>query len=397
MHSRGRGSSMNSPIPKSIMMKRQKVLIIVGTRPEIIKMAPVVHELCKHPGVFEIKVCLTGQHREMVDQSIAFLDIHADYHLDIMTKGQSLSGLTARLCMDLNAAFQDFNPDLVLVQGDTTTAFIGALIAYYKRIRVGHVEAGLRTYNKYAPFPEEKNRCLIGVLADHHFAPTPRAKQALLREGINESQILVTGNTVVDALIYILKKIETSPPSLGDLESVVSNGRRSVLITGHRRENFGEGFKNICTAIKSLAQGFPDVNFIYPVHLNPEVQKPVNRVLGNIGNIYLVPPMGYVPFIRLMKESSLILTDSGGIQEEAPSLGKPVLVMRETTERPEATEAGTAILVGTDISRIIQEGSRLLNDETAWRDMSKKENPYGDGKAARRIADYLGKYRGLAW
>jgi len=370
-------------------MKRKKVLVVVGTRPEIIKMGPVIHELCGRPSFFYTKVCLTGQHREMVDQSIEFLNINADYDLNIMTKDQTLSELTAVIVKKLCDVLEDFRPHIVLVQGDTTTAFVSALVGNYYRVQVGHIEAGLRTYDKHAPFPEELNRCLVGVLADYHFAPTVRAKQALLREGIDESKILVTGNTVVDAILHILEKIKLSPPSLGELESIVSNGRRNVLITGHRRENFGKGFESICMAIRLLAQEFDDFNFIYPVHLNPNVQRPVFNILGNLPNVHLVSPIGYAPFVRLMSLSHIILTDSGGIQEEAPSLGKPVLVMRDVTERPEATEAGTAILVGADKDRIVREASNLLTDTAALNRMGKINNPYGDGRAARRIADYL--------
>ena len=325
----------------------------------------------------------------MVDQSIEFLNINADYDLNIMTKDQTLSELTAVIVKKLCDVLEDFRPHIVLVQGDTTTAFVSALVGNYYRVQVGHIEAGLRTYDKHAPFPEELNRCLVGVLADYHFAPTVRAKQALLREGIDESKILVTGNTVVDAILHILEKIKLSPPSLGELESIVSNGRRNVLITGHRRENFGKGFESICMAIRLLAQEFDDFNFIYPVHLNPNVQRPVFNILGNLPNVHLVSPIGYAPFVRLMSLSHIILTDSGGIQEEAPSLGKPVLVMRDVTERPEATEAGTAILVGADKDRIVREASNLLTDTAALNRMGKINNPYGDGRAARRIADYL--------
>lgn len=370
-------------------MKKRKVLVVIGTRPEIIKMAPVIHELGGRANIFNTRTCLTGQHREMLDQSIEFFNIRADYDLNIMKKGQTLSQLTAAIVKNLNHVLENFEPEIILVQGDTTTAFVAALVGNYHRIQVGHVEAGLRTHNKYAPFPEEMNRCLIGVLADHHFAPTLRAKEALLREGIGESKILVTGNTVVDALFYILEKIRLSPPSLGEIESIISNGRKIVLITGHRRENFGKGFENICMAIQSLAQDFHNFNFVYPVHLNPNVQKPVFGILGNLPNVHLVPPMGYVPFVRLMSKSRIILTDSGGIQEEAPSLGKPVLVMRNVTERPEAIEVGTAVLVGTDKDKIVREASKLLTNTAAREKMSNINNPYGDGKAAIRIVDCL--------
>jgi len=370
-------------------MKRKKVLVVIGTRPEIIKMSPIIHELAGRSDSYHTRVCLTGQHRELVDQSIDFFRISAAYDLNIMKKDQTLSELTAAIVRGLSDVLEDFKPHIILVQGDTTTAFGGALVGNYHKIQVGHVEAGLRTHNKSAPFPEEINRCLVGVLADHHFAPTTRAKQALLREGTDESKILVTGNTVVDAILGIIERIKLSPPSLGELEPIMSNGRKTVLITGHRRENFGNGFENICLAIRLLAQKFDTFNFIYPVHLNPNVQRPVFDILGNLPNVYLASPIGYVPFVYLMSQSYIILTDSGGIQEEAPSLGKPVLVMRDVTERPEATEAGTAILVGADKDRIVQEASNLLSDSEAWKSMSNIDNPYGDGKAAKRIADYL--------
>lgn len=374
-------------------MKKKRILIVVGTRPEIIKMAPVIHELYKRSTAFDTEVCLTGQHRELLDQSMQFFNVSADYDLNIMRKGQTLTGLTVAILNSLSNIIEHAKPQLILVQGDTTTAFASALVGRYHDVQIGHVEAGLRTYNKYAPFPEEINRCLIGVLADHHFAPTPRAKQALIREGIKESSIVVTGNTVVDAILDILKKIKVSPPSLGELDRIVSNGRRIVLITGHRRESFGKGFENICMAIRSLAQNFDRFDFIYPVHLNPNVQRPVFSILGDVPNVYLVSPLGYVPFVRLMSMSHIILTDSGGIQEEAPSIGKPVLVMREATERPEAAEAGTAILVGTDKDKIVREASELLLDDARRSEMSKISNPFGDGKAAKRIANYLEELR----
>ena len=367
----------------------KKILIIIGTRPEIIKMIPVIQALQRKSKIFTTRVCLTGQHREMSDQLIEYFKIQTDYDLNIMEENQNLPHLTAKMLEKLRVVIEDFGPQIILVQGDTTTAFIGALAGYYQRVQVGHVEAGLRTYEKYSPFPEEMNRRLVGVLADHHFAPTERAKKALLGEGIKESNIVVTGNTVIDTLLLTQEKIKDSPPQLGELEPIISNGRKIVLITGHRRENFGEGFKNICEAIKSLSQIFSDTSFIYPVHLNPNVQKPVYQILGKLSNVHLIPPMNYVPFVRLMSLSHIILTDSGGIQEEAPSLGKPVLVMREVTERPEAVEAGTAILVGPDRTKIVQEVSRLMTDDRAWIAMSHISNPYGDGNAAIRIINYL--------
>jgi UDP-N-acetylglucosamine 2-epimerase (non-hydrolysing) len=369
--------------------KAKRVLAIIGTRPEIIKMIPVIRALREKCDMFTTQVCSTGQHRELSDQLIEYFKIRIDYDLNIMKESQTLTHLTAKMLEKLRGVIEDFKPDVILVQGDTTTAFIGALAGYYQRVQVGHVEAGLRTYEKYAPFPEEMNRRLVGVLADHHFAPTERAKKALLDEGIKESNIIVTGNTVIDTLLIVQQKIKDSPPSLGELEPIVSNGGKIVLITGHRRENFGEGFKNICEAIKSLSQIFSDTSFIYPVHLNPNVQKPVYHILGKLANVHLIPPMGYVPFVRLMSLSHIILTDSGGIQEEASSLGRPVLVMREVTERPEAVDAGTAMLVGTERMKIVQSASKLITDDTAWNAMSRVSNPYGDGKAARRIITYL--------
>jgi len=370
--------------------KLKKILVIIGTRPEIIKMIPVIHELGRKSKIFDSRTCLTGQHRELSYQLIKYFKIQKDYDLNIMEENQNLHHLTAKMLEKLQEVIEDFKPHIILVQGDTTTAFVGALAGYYQHVQVGHVEAGLRTYEKYAPFPEEMNRRLVGILADHHFAPTERAKKALLSEGIKESNIIVTGNTAIDTLLLIQEKIKDSPPQLGELEPIISNRRKIVLITGHRRENFGEGFKNICEAIKSLSQKFSDVSFVYPVHLNPNVQKPVYQILGKLSNVHLIPPMNYVPFVRLMSLSHIILTDSGGIQEEAPSLGKPVLVMREVTERPEAVEAGAAILVGPDRTKIVQEVSRLITDEKSWNAMRQISNPFGDGKAARRIIKYLG-------
>lgn len=367
----------------------KKVLVVIGTRPEIIKMIPVIQVLQGKSEIFDTRVCMTGQHRELADQLIEYFKIPRDYDLNIMEENQNLHYLTARMLEKIGEVIEDFLPHIILVQGDTTSAFIGALAAYYQRVQIGHVEAGLRTYEKYAPFPEEMNRRLVGALADYHFAPTKRAEMALLSEGVERKKIIVTGNTVIDTLLITLEKIKKSPPPLGDLESIVSNGRKVVLITGHRRENFGQGFENICEAIKSLSEVFLDIEFVYPVHLNPHVQKPVYQILGKLHNVHLVAPMNYVPFVRLMNASHIILTDSGGIQEEAPSLGKPVLVMRDFTERPEAVEAGTAILVGTDKTKIVREASRLIIDNEAWEAMSHVTNPYGDGKAARRIINYL--------
>lgn len=369
----------------------KNVLVILGTRPEAIKLAPVIHELNKFPEQFKTAVCATGQHSEMLYQAIQHFELTLEYDLKLMKKGQTLSELTAALISKLPKVLEVFCPDIILVQGDTTTAFVGALTGYYYQVEIGHVEAGLRTNNKFAPFPEEMNRRLTGKLTDHHFAPTQKAKESLLNEGVDQSNILITGNTVIDALFYTLKKNKKSLPSLGKLESVLANGHKKVLITGHRRENFGEGFFNICQAIQDLAQRFDNVDFIYPVHLNPNVQEPVYNILENKKNIHLIPPVGYTPFVRLMNEAHIILTDSGGIQEEAPSLGKPVLVMRDVTERPEAVEAGTSILVGTDKNKIFNEASKLLTDTDAWSAMSHIDNPFGDGKASQRIVDYLDK------
>jgi UDP-N-acetylglucosamine 2-epimerase (non-hydrolysing) len=367
----------------------KKVLVVIGTRPEAIKLAPVVHALAARPGAFETAVCLTGQHREMLAQAVDHFDLPIAHDLGLMRAGQTLAALTAALVTGVAGVVERLCPHVLLVQGDTTTAFAASLVAYYNGVEVGHVEAGLRSGKKRSPFPEEMNRRLVSVLADHHFAPTERARRALLDEGIDERRVLVTGNTVIDALFYIRRKIAASPPPLGALEPVVASGRRMVLITGHRRESFGEGFQRICEAIRDLSRRFAEVAFVYPVHLNPNVQEPVRRILGGLPNVHLGDPLSYLPFVRLMEAAHVILTDSGGIQEEAPSLGKPVLVMREVTERPEGVEAGNALLVGTDRERIVREVSRLLEDESAWQAMARVNNPYGDGRAAERIAEYL--------
>lgn len=367
------------------------VLTIIGTRPEAIKLAPVIHVLQGKPEKYDCKVCLTGQHKEMLYQAVEYFDVKADYDLKLMKTGQTLSQITAALVENLQQVLDELKPDIILVQGDTTSAFIGGLSGYYNKIKVGHVEAGLRTDNKFAPFPEEMNRRLVGVLADYHFAPTERAQNALVREGVSPENIIVTGNTVIDALFYTLNKIEDNPPHLDGLEELLDLDKKIILITGHRRENFGEGFLNICKAIRTIANRYKDVNLIYPVHLNPNVQKPVYEILGDVPNIFLVNPMGYVPFVKLMNASHIVLTDSGGIQEEAPSLGKPVLVMRDVTERQEAVEAGTAILVGTNVEKIIDEVSRLIMNESAWQEMSNLKNPFGDGMSAQRIEEFLSK------
>lgn len=366
-----------------------KILCIYGTRPEAIKMAPVVHELRK-AGV-PTEVCITAQHREMLDQVNAFFEIVPDYDLNIMQPGQTLNGLTSRLFGALDEALLQANPDWVLVHGDTTTSAVAAWAAFHRGIKVAHVEAGLRTRNKQAPYPEEVNRQITGRIADMHFAPTPTAKSNLMQEAISADDIHVTGNTVIDALHMGLAKIEAGATS-ADLElikSLLTNQARVVTITGHRRENFGEGFEQLCRAVKELALRYPDVQWIYPVHLNPNVQEPVKRILGDLANVHLIAPIDYPAFIYLMQKSYLILTDSGGVQEEAPSLGKPVLVMRDTTERPEAVESGTVKLTGTHAATIVHEVVQLLDNSTLYEGMSKAINPYGDGLAAQRIAHFF--------
>jgi len=367
----------------------EKILVIMGTRPEAIKFAPVIHQLKNCSQQFNSLVITTGQHKEMLNQVVKDFDIDIDYDLDLMKRNQTLSGLTASLITRLSDLVEKLNPDLILVQGDTTTAFVGGLIGYYQRIPVGHIEAGLRTENKFAPFPEEMNRRVLGCLADYHFAPTKIAKESLLKEGIKDEKITVTGNTVIDAMFYALQKAQQSPPILDGLEKIISNGNKFVLITGHRRENFGKGFVNICQAIQILSESYPSIHFVYPVHLNPNVQKPVYDILKSSKNIHLIPPMEYIPFIYLMSKSHIVLTDSGGIQEEAPSLGKPVVVMRNVTERPEAVDMGCAILVGTDQDKIVTEVTSLIEDKTKWNNISNVKNPYGDGRASQRIVAFL--------
>ena len=376
----------------------KKVLTVFGTRPEAIKMAPLVKKLEKER-VFESKICVTAQHREMLDQVLALFDIQPNYDLNIMKPNQDLYDITSDILQGIKKILEDFKPDLILVHGDTTTTFATTLAAFYKKIDIGHVEAGLRTGNIYSPWPEEANRKLTGALAKYHFAPTKTAKENLLKEGIKEENIIITGNTVIDALFLALEKVKQDEnleqQIITQINSQINNSEFSilhsqfVLITGHRRENFGEGFINICEAIKDLAIKYPEVNFIYPVHLNPNVRKPVNEILSRLDNVFLIEPLDYLPFIYLMSKSYLILTDSGGIQEEAPSLGKPVLVMRNTTERPEAVEAGTVKLVGTDKEKIIREVSKLIEDKNEYDKMSKAINPYGDGKASQKIIKFL--------
>ncbi len=370
----------------------KKILSVFGTRPEAIKMAPVVKEFAKYPEVYESRVCVTAQHREMLDQVLELFDIKPDYDLDIMKPGQSLTDVTCNVLQGLAPVLEDFRPDVVLVHGDTTTTMAASLAAYYQKIPVGHVEAGLRTGDIYSPWPEEMNRRLAGSITSCHFAPTERSRQNLLDEGISEENILVTGNTVIDALLDIVELVRNDSAlqqQMAERFSYLDVRKRLILVTGHRRENFGQGFEQICTALKTISESDSDVEILYPVHLNPNVQEPVKRILEGVQNIHLIEPQDYLPFVYLMDRSYLIITDSGGVQEEAPSLGKPVLVMRDTTERPEAVAAGTVKLVGTDADRIIAEAFALLNNKAAFEKMSQAHNPYGDGKAAERIAERL--------
>lgn len=382
---------------------KKRILIVFGTRPEAIKMAPVVKIFQTDKVNFETKVCVTAQHREMLDQVLTIFDIVPDYDLNIMRVGQDLYDISSRVLIEMRPVLNDFNPDIVLVHGDTTTSSMTALAAFYQQIPVGHVEAGLRTYNIYSPWPEEMNRQITGRIATYHFAPTERSKQNLLNEGIKPQNIFVTGNTVIDALHLALNKIESSKVIKETIiEQLINAGyenifklqnddRKSILITGHRRENFGDGFINICHAIKEIALKNKNFDLIYPVHLNPNVQKPVYDILGGIDNVYLLPPLDYLPFIYLMNLSYIVLTDSGGIQEEAPSLGKPVLVMRDTTERPEAVDAGTVELVGTNKDLIVSRVNSLISDKKYYDKMSRAHNPYGDGNASKVIFDKISK------
>jgi UDP-N-acetylglucosamine 2-epimerase (non-hydrolysing) len=370
-------------------MAKLKVLTIVGTRPEAIKLAPVILELRRRSKDFMSVVCATGQHRQMLDQVFSAFGIVPDHDLNLMSLGQSLAQITARAVEGLDRVVATEKPDVVLVQGDTTTALCGALAAYYQKRKVGHVEAGLRTGNKFAPFPEEINRRLVAPLTDYHFAPTEHARTTLLAEGIPGSTVFVTGNTVIDALLWVRERVRQAPPALPAGLAEALDGRQMVLVTGHRRESFGEGFESICGAIREIADAYSDVVFIYPVHLNPNVQEPVNRILGAHPRVRLIEPQSYLPFVWLMDRATVVLTDSGGVQEEAPSLGKPVLVMRETTERPEGITAGNARLVGVRKETIVEELSRLLTDPQARAAMSAVRNPYGDGRAAERIAEIL--------
>ncbi|ARC93755.1 UDP-N-acetylglucosamine 2-epimerase (non-hydrolyzing) [Vibrio coralliilyticus] len=369
----------------------KKVLITFGTRPEAIKMAPLVHQM-KSDSRFETKVCVTGQHREMLHQVLELFHVEPDYDLDIMEPGQTLTTVTTKILTGMEEILSEFKPDVVLVHGDTATTLGATLASYYQQIQVGHVEAGLRTGNIYSPWPEEGNRKLTGCLTKFHFAPTKTSLQNLVDENVPATDVHVTGNTVIDALFMIRDKIENDSDLRATLDSVfpmLESDKKLILVTGHRRESFGGGFERICQALSDTALRHPDCQILYPVHLNPNVQEPVNRLLKNIPNIHLVEPQQYLPFVYLMNKAHIILTDSGGIQEEAPSLGKPVLVMRDTTERPEAVEAGTVKLVGTDSDLICRELTQLLTDQTAYESMSQAHNPYGDGQACQRIADIL--------
>lgn len=372
-------------------MTKKKVLTVFGTRPEAIKMAPLVHALASDDR-FEAKCCVTAQHREMLDQVLELFEITPDYDLDLMRAGQTLNDVTAGIIQKLKPVLQEFRPDVVLVHGDTATTFAASLAAYYEQIAVGHVEAGLRTGNIYSPWPEEANRRLTGVLTKYHFAPTETSKQNLIKENFGPSNITITGNTVIDALLMVKEKIASDSDlnnAIAQQFSFLDDTKKLILVTGHRRESFGGGFERICEALAQVAKTHPDVQILYPMHLNPNVREPVNRVLGDVENIILIEPQQYLPFIYLMDRAYIILTDSGGIQEEAPSLGKPVLVMRDTTERPEAVEAGTVKLVGTDVHRIVSSLDELLADTNAYQEMSYAHNPYGDGKACERILSVL--------
>ncbi|HOK50516.1 MAG TPA: UDP-N-acetylglucosamine 2-epimerase (non-hydrolyzing) [Bacteroidales bacterium] len=377
----------------------KKVLVVIGTRPEAIKMAPVIQQLLQLNDCFETKVCLTAQHRQMLDQVLSFFQLPSHYDLNLMTQQQSLYELSSRILLGLQTILEAESPHVVLVHGDTTTSIMAALAAFYHRIPVGHVEAGLRTYNKYSPWPEEINRQLTARIADFHFAPTDLARQNLINENIKPEHIYVTGNTVIDALHFTIQKIKSSQTleqelllklrqaGLNNVEQIFS--KKIILVTGHRRENFGQGFQNICKALKTIAQLHPDTQIVYPVHLNPNVKKPVYEFLSDVNNISLIDPVDYQSFVYLMAKSTFVITDSGGIQEEAPGLGKPVLVMRDTTERPEAVEAGTVKLVGTDVQTIVDQANVLLTNESAYKQMANAVNPYGDGKAAQYIVDIL--------
>ena len=372
----------------------KKILFVFGTRPEAIKMAPVIKAF-KDEKIFDTKVCVTGQHRQMLDQVLDIFDIKPDYDLNIMELGQDLFDITANVLSGMKNVLSEYSPDLVLVHGDTSTTSATAIAAFFQKIKVGHIEAGLRTGNIYSPWPEEVNRQISGVIANYHFAPTSTSMENLLKENKNKENILVTGNTVIDALFLVLDKIEKDAKLKNTILKSISDqyrfnsDKKIILVTGHRRENFGEGFTNICKALKKIADDNHDVDIVYPVHLNPNVQKPVKNILSNSKNIYLINPLSYENFIYLMSKSYFIITDSGGVQEEAPSLGKPVLVLRNTTERPEALEAGTVKLVGTNFEAIVNESQKFLDDEKEYKKMSKAHNPYGDGSASKRIVNFF--------
>lgn len=381
----------------------KKIMLVFGTRPEAIKMAPLVKELEKNADDFKTIVCVTGQHRQMLDQVLQLFEITPDYDLNIMQQGQDLYDVTSRVLLGMRDVLREVQPDIVLVHGDTTTSTAAALAAFYQQIPVGHVEAGLRTHNIYSPWPEEMNRQITGRIATYNFSPTPLSRQNLLEEKVRANSITVTGNTVIDALYWVVDKIKKNEGLGTELKGVLadsgydtgrlSGGKKLVLITGHRRENFGDGFINMCTAIRDLTQKYPDVDFVYPMHLNPNVRKPIHEVFGedlsDLGNMFFIEPLEYLSFVYLMEKSAIVLTDSGGIQEEAPGLGKPVLVMRDTTERPEALDAGTVKLVGTDYGKIVSEVSMLLENQEYYDEMSKAVNPYGDGLACGRIVAVL--------
>lgn len=381
----------------------KKVLLVFGTRPEAIKMAPLVKEFQKYASDFETIVCVTGQHREMLDQVLAIFDIKPNYDLNIMKKGQDLYDVTARVLVGMRDVLTECQPDVVLVHGDTTTSTAAAIAAFYQQIPVGHVEAGLRTHNIYSPWPEEMNRQITGRIATYNFAPTPLSCENLLKEGVDDKKITVTGNTVIDALYWVVNKIKNDVVLNEELKQILAkvgydterlvDGRKLVLITGHRRENFGDGFINMCSAIRDLKNKYPEVDFVYPMHLNPNVREAIHEVFGkdlsNLGNMFFIEPLEYLSFIYLMEKATIVLTDSGGIQEEASGLGKPILVMRDTTERPEALSAGTVKLVGTNYDKIVNEVCTLLDNEMEYEKMSKAVNPYGDGLACSRIVNYL--------
>lgn len=387
---------------------RKRVLLVFGTRPEAIKVAPLVKAFQQQADVFETVVCVTGQHREMLDQVLRLFEIVPDYDLNIMKDGQDLYDITARVLVGMRDVIKAVQPDVVFVHGDTTTSMAAALAAFYQQIPVGHIEAGLRTHNIYSPWPEEMNRQITSRIATYNFAPTPLSKENLLREGVKEETITVTGNTVIDALYLVVNKIKQDDSLSGQLQEQLKkagyntarlhNGKKLVLITGHRRENFGDGFVHMCNAIKTLTEKYPKVDFVYPMHLNPNVRKPIREIFGDEAisgtnggerNIFFIEPLEYLPFVYLMEQSTLVLTDSGGIQEEAPGLGKPVLVMRDTTERPEAVDAGTVKLVGTNYDLIVKEVSMLLDDKAYYSSMAQANNPYGDGQACERIIDFI--------